>query len=304
MIFVLDLAIGLGVWMPFIIGKCAALLSVRIALSFSSCLLNVFVFFQLDPPRALQLMHLPIRLIRYVTDPIVDLVIYYLGVLLGYPLEVLTNVLTSVLLLLGLKDLLLPGAAPPMDNAAAPDAGAATGGWLNKVEEVISDPAGTFNLVVERIAAFTEKYVKPIEAAPVLMEAESSYSNSTLPPQVTDLVHALEPQFALLGSKMREGAVQAKEGYVSLATGHGTREQVFAVFMGYLVFCIGLFVYLNVLTGPPEKNRRRRGGDGEEEPGQDGEGGRRVLRRLVKQQVLVVKVRFSPFSQSGTIDAD
>jgi len=30
MIFVLDTAIGLGVWIPFTIGKCVALLSVRL----------------------------------------------------------------------------------------------------------------------------------------------------------------------------------------------------------------------------------------------------------------------------------
>jgi E3 ubiquitin-protein ligase MARCH6 len=239
-------------------------------------------------------MHLPIRLIRYITDPIVDLVIYYLGVLFSYPLEILTNVLTPVLELLGLKDLLLPGAAPSTENAI-PEASSAAGGWLSKVEEVIGDPVGTFNLMVDKIAAFTEKYVEPIETASMALEAESPHSNSTLPPQVTDLVHALEPRFALMGSKMREGAVQAKEGYVSLATGHGTKERIFAVFMGYLVFCVALFVYLNVLTGPPEKKRKRSGGDGEEEPGPDAEGGRRVLRRLVKQQVLVAKVFFILF---------
>ncbi|KAJ3571047.1 hypothetical protein NP233_g4020 [Leucocoprinus birnbaumii] len=57
MIFVLDTAIGLGIWIPFTVGKCVALLS-------------------LNPKRIIQILHLPIRLIRIVTDPEVDLVIY------------------------------------------------------------------------------------------------------------------------------------------------------------------------------------------------------------------------------------
>ncbi|KAF8903526.1 hypothetical protein CPB84DRAFT_1814671 [Gymnopilus junonius] len=55
MIFVLNTAIGLGVWVPFTFGKTAALLS-------------------LDPHRLLQVLHLPIRAMRVVTDPFVDFI--------------------------------------------------------------------------------------------------------------------------------------------------------------------------------------------------------------------------------------
>ncbi|KAG8215068.1 hypothetical protein J3R82DRAFT_8489 [Butyriboletus roseoflavus] len=60
MIFVLDTAIGFGVWLPFTLGKTAALLS-------------------LDPQRALYILHLPIRGMRIVTDPFVDFFTLVLG---------------------------------------------------------------------------------------------------------------------------------------------------------------------------------------------------------------------------------
>ncbi|KAL1742132.1 hypothetical protein HDZ31DRAFT_84364 [Schizophyllum fasciatum] len=53
MSFVLDTAIGLGIWIPFTIGKTTALL-------------------MLDPPRLFKLVQLPMVLIRILTDPIVN----------------------------------------------------------------------------------------------------------------------------------------------------------------------------------------------------------------------------------------
>lgn len=53
MVFVLDTAIGLGVWLPFTLGKTLGLLS-------------------LNPARALVLIHAPVKLVRVVTDPGVD----------------------------------------------------------------------------------------------------------------------------------------------------------------------------------------------------------------------------------------
>ncbi|KAL4078894.1 hypothetical protein V8B97DRAFT_2021235 [Scleroderma yunnanense] len=60
MILVLDTAIGFGIWVPFTLGKTMALLS-------------------LDPPRALHILHLPIRAMRVITDPVVDTVTFILG---------------------------------------------------------------------------------------------------------------------------------------------------------------------------------------------------------------------------------
>lgn len=75
MIFVLHLTIGLGVWVPFTVGKSAALLVV----SSPDCVPNHALThnpLQLDPYRCLQILHLPIKAMRVVTDPVVDSTIF------------------------------------------------------------------------------------------------------------------------------------------------------------------------------------------------------------------------------------
>lgn len=59
MIFVLNATIGIGIWLPFTIGKSLALLS-------------------LDPKRLLYVLHFPIRAIRIITDPVVDSFMFFL----------------------------------------------------------------------------------------------------------------------------------------------------------------------------------------------------------------------------------
>lgn len=81
MVFVLDTAIGFGVWLPFIFGKTTALLS-------------------LDPPRALYILDLPIRAMRVITDPIVDFVTVILGLFVFPSLYWSIRLVLDVLLLL------------------------------------------------------------------------------------------------------------------------------------------------------------------------------------------------------------
>lgn len=78
MVFVLDTAIGLCIWIPFTVGKTTALLSVRFPISFlyDENLCSTFSHQKLDPARMLQIMHLPIKAMRLVTDPIVDSAAY------------------------------------------------------------------------------------------------------------------------------------------------------------------------------------------------------------------------------------
>ncbi|TRM65382.1 hypothetical protein BD626DRAFT_546886 [Schizophyllum amplum] len=58
MTFVLDTAIGLGIWVPFTVGKATALLT-------------------LDPPRLFKLLQLPMVIIRVLTDPIYETFLTY-----------------------------------------------------------------------------------------------------------------------------------------------------------------------------------------------------------------------------------
>ena len=80
MIFVLDTAIGLGIWIPFTVGKTTSLLSVSRSSSVISD--DIKALIQLDPRRFLQVLHLPIRGMRLITDPIVDSVVYVIVKLL------------------------------------------------------------------------------------------------------------------------------------------------------------------------------------------------------------------------------
>ena len=91
MVFILDTAIGVGVWIPFTLGKSAALLSVSAQYRpLLRCELNAVT--QLDPHRTLQLLHLPIRAIRIVTDPVVDFAVYLIvELLLPSAFQILSN---------------------------------------------------------------------------------------------------------------------------------------------------------------------------------------------------------------------
>ncbi|KAG1839691.1 hypothetical protein F4604DRAFT_1835027 [Suillus subluteus] len=80
MVFVLDTAIGFGVWLPFTFGKTTALLS-------------------LDPPRALYILDLPIRAMRVITDPIVDFVTVILGLFVFPSLYWSIRLVLNILLL-------------------------------------------------------------------------------------------------------------------------------------------------------------------------------------------------------------
>ncbi|EPQ56749.1 hypothetical protein GLOTRDRAFT_115872 [Gloeophyllum trabeum ATCC 11539] len=60
MIFILDTTIGLGVWIPFTIGKSTALLC-------------------MDLRRLIHIIHSPIRAMRLITDPVVDLSLFVLA---------------------------------------------------------------------------------------------------------------------------------------------------------------------------------------------------------------------------------
>jgi E3 ubiquitin-protein ligase MARCH6 len=101
MVFILDTAIGVGVWIPFTLGKSAALLSVSIQhCPLPKCRLKAIT--QLDPHRTLQLLHLPIRAIRIVTDPVVDFVLYLIvDLLLPSAFRIVSN-LTHLAFAVGL----------------------------------------------------------------------------------------------------------------------------------------------------------------------------------------------------------
>ena len=83
-----------------------------------------------------------------------------------------------------------------------------------------------------------------------------------------------EPYFASLGKEVRLSAAASKDTWTNLAVKNGPFEKVFAVTLGYAVFGLLVAVYLNLLT---VGNARTAG---------------RAVRNVIRQQLLVVKVRF------------
>ncbi|KAH7910305.1 hypothetical protein BJ138DRAFT_1009132 [Hygrophoropsis aurantiaca] len=234
MIFVLDTAIGFGIWLPFTLGKTTALLS-------------------LDPPRFLHILHLPIRAMRIITDPIVDLVTFLVN----------RFVLPGVLLFCGIIGRMVMRSSAfivvffvdKIVGRETSQRAANTFGWMcsrlktiwTNLEDGISSSG----------ASSSSSFYDPIDA---FFESDSP------------VVKSLEPHFASLGQEIRSTYEHLQSSWVRLTYGHGTNERVFAICLGYAVVAVLLALYLNIFT---MGNARSAG---------------RAVRNAVRQQLLVVKV--------------
>ncbi|KAG6907887.1 hypothetical protein DXG01_006994 [Tephrocybe rancida] len=233
MIFVLDTAIGLGIWIPFTVGKTTALLS-------------------LDPPRFLQILHLPIRAIRIITDPFVDsvafilmelLVPYYLRAAIRVAAVFSTGFLWFIGLFLGEK---------AMDSVVT--------GFI----KFGSNIATLADSPMERILAWT--------VVPSSTPQETSQIPPFLSTQLNKVVDIAEPYFEVLGRNVRLTSEKSVETWKQLAVGEGPVDRAFAITLGYSVVGVLIAIYLNILT---VGNARTAG---------------RAVRSAIRQQLLVLKV--------------
>ncbi|KAJ7095466.1 hypothetical protein C8R43DRAFT_907918 [Mycena crocata] len=230
MIFVLDTAIGLLVWIPFTLGKSTALLS-------------------LDPHRFIQIIHLPIRAMRIVTDPIVDSVMYIIAALL---LPLIARLLYRIANILFLGVLFLISIIFGQQRA-------------EKTFEVTSSYFRVHKFSdrpLEQLFAWSSS--SPVTPTPSKVSDSSSFQST--------VVNALEPHFATLGQEVRVSTAQLRAGWTRLALGHGPKEKVFAVALGYVVVMVLVSLYLNLLTVGNMKTAGR------------------AVRTAVREQLLVLKV--------------
>ncbi|KAI0761783.1 hypothetical protein BD413DRAFT_700194 [Trametes elegans] len=205
MTFILDTTIGLGIWLPFTIGKSTALLT-------------------LNPRRALQILHSPLRVIRIVTDPVVDTAFLVVSKLVLPPLVALgrvaaTRFLSAVVSFAG------PEQADKLSGASA----SVYSRFMQAATRVVAGPASP---------APSQHFVAP---------PSTSYLYQLLEEDTT-VMRVIEPYFAPLGENIRQWSTRGKEAWIEMAMGDERQDRVFAVALGYAVVGLLLAVYLNVLT--------------------------------------------------------
>lgn len=231
MIFVLDTAVGLGVWLPFTFGKSTALLS-------------------LDPRRALQVLHWPIRVIRIVTDPVVDTIFFLMSVL----------VLPSMTRLLG----------GSLNAAQVVLSGIVSDNVLKKFTQfAITMWQSIVNFPWDKVTAYV------ISLSSKLVSGQRSETSSIIDRILGSnhpVVHAAEPYLDALGKQVRISSYQVATSWTRMALGDGTGERVFAIVLGYAVIGLLIAFYLNIFTVGTVKSAGR------------------AVRSAVRQQLLVVKV--------------
>ncbi|KAJ7249539.1 hypothetical protein B0H12DRAFT_696107 [Mycena haematopus] len=232
MIFVLDTAIGLLVWIPFTLGKSTALLS-------------------LDPQRFLQILHLPIRAMRIVTDPIVDSVMYIVASLL-LPLIARLFYRVATLLFFGVLSLI----SLVFGRHRADKAFEVTSAVYFRAHKLSDKP-------LEQLFAWSS-LSSPTTPVPTKVSAPSAFQST--------IVHVAEPYFAALGRDVRLSTEHIRTIWTQLALGHGPKEKVFAIALGYVVVMILVSLYLNLLTVGSMKTAGR------------------AVRTAVREQLLVLKV--------------
>ncbi|KAF9013558.1 hypothetical protein BDZ89DRAFT_467644 [Hymenopellis radicata] len=221
MMFVLDTAIIVGVLLPFTIGKSTLLLS-------------------LDPQRFLQILHLPIRAIRVLTDPIVDTVVYVITkVIMPQYFSVVQGFLEFVLMgvLFGSKKVF--GDAP-----------------VDKAHEAgISIYYRVLN-ATEAISSWTSSEAS--NATKVETPSEPSFLNVT----AGDLWLRSSP----ISRHWERGPAfiwEVPRVVDGVALGHGPSDRVTAVGIGYAVVAFILLSYVHLLavgnkeTGKAVKNLLR-----------------------------------------------
>ncbi|KAI0642432.1 hypothetical protein C8Q79DRAFT_917921 [Trametes meyenii] len=212
MTFILDTTIGLGIWLPFTIGKTTALLT-------------------LNPRRAMQILHLPLRVIRVVTDPVVDTALLAFSRLLLPPLE-------------GFSRLVVALVFSAVSSLAGPDRSEQLEGAANSI---VRSKAAT--QILGGVESATPSEV--VEA-----ESTAAYLYRLLEEDTT-VMHVVEPYFAPLGENINQLRAQSKETWFELATGDDRHDRIFAVFLGYTVVGLALAIYLNVLTVGTMRNAGR-----------------------------------------------
>ncbi|PBK83225.1 hypothetical protein ARMGADRAFT_1170598 [Armillaria gallica] len=202
--FVLDAAIIVSILTPFIVGKSTLLLS-------------------LDPRRFLQILHLPIRAIRLLTDPVVDTAVY-----------AITEIIFPQYLILehGLFDLISLGVLLFAKAIFGRD----------RIEQTSKTAVAFYHRIVDASGGSLPQSFTSYNAT-----SPEPMSNFLILDQLKDsAIEWFEPSFAALGKEVRLSVVRFCDQWSDVALGHGSTERASAIIVGYAVVAliVGLYVHL------------------------------------------------------------
>ncbi|TDL24001.1 hypothetical protein BD410DRAFT_786709 [Rickenella mellea] len=232
MIFALDMTLGLCVFLPFLIGKTSALLS-------------------LEPQRIGQIIHFPIRAMRLVTDPVVDLVFLLLRISL-LPIVLRTTRILSWIFAFATSTL----------------------GFVSEQNSSTSFSRLSTNITIkpfELAQAQWDRVVNIMRSNSALSSESRAFAPLWLLDHPFFVLHA-EQFFAKIGKHVRVSSEGLKIAWIDLAMGDAPVNRVFAVALGYTVVGMAVGLYLNVLNVGSVQSAGR------------------AVRNAIRQQLIVVKV--------------
>ncbi|KIJ55634.1 hypothetical protein M422DRAFT_199944 [Sphaerobolus stellatus SS14] len=255
MFFILTVTIGGGIWLPFTLGKTVALLT-------------------LEPRRALQILHLPIRAVRLITDPTVDAAIYSMRWL---------SLIILKWCLAGLDFIKQFGffkvTHPVVENVAK---NVESSNWLKSVSQYFDSAR------IATLFGLSQKAAPPPPVPSSVWISMSNYVASIArlsrappvpitrapPPSLADhwMFAYAEDLFAAIGKQVRLHLASFLYQWKELAESDGNAARVWAVILGYSIAGFLAALYLNTFTVGNVKTAGR------------------AVRSAIKQQMIVMKV--------------
>lgn len=218
---------------------------------------------QLEPRRAVQILHLPIRAVRFVTDPSVDGVLYSLR-LLGDSLIACGNIIYVWTL-----------------HLIQVTVGKLAQEWLidfsQKISLLIVLPLTEDDVAtappVGQSSPWKHSSNRMLEYALSVVHGDNSPLSSFMTSFVeTPAFRFIQERFAMLGRHIRLLLTTAVKEWADLAEGDGTTERLWAILLGYAIVAFFAALYLNTIT---VGNVRSAG---------------RAVRNAIRQQMIVLKV--------------
>ncbi|KAH7105992.1 hypothetical protein BKA62DRAFT_688555 [Auriculariales sp. MPI-PUGE-AT-0066] len=227
----MDVAILLGVWCPYTIGKMMGLLS-------------------LTPRRILSLINLPIRVVRFFSDPVADACVWLVkDWFIPRVMSVLRVLVAIPADILGYRAFTAPPIPPPRPRT---------------VEDLVQSMLQNLSMLqnIAKPTAATSALPQPTEVL------RSQAFNQTY---VEEALQKLPISPAYIDG-VASGIVNALNRWATLVEGDTARGRIIAICMGYVVVLIAAATYVNS-TNP-----------------NTGTDTARAVRREIRQQLIIVKV--------------